>query len=335
MTNPILLSVIIPVYKAEATIEQCAFSVLEQAPQNTELLMVVDETDPTCQICRLIAQKDPRAQVILNPNTGASAARNAGLARAKGEYIQFVDADDSLAPGVYEALLPELFEGADVAVFGVRFLSGAEWSTPNGHFASLSELPGKPEDYFVKTGILVSPVNKIFRAAKIGETRFDPKLRINEDFLFNLQVLTRCKSYVFVSTPFYVCDDRSAGSLSRCQRTDLLEAQSYIAPHFAAFLKQLCPTEQAAQNTLERWKGHMALMQFCVLIGRLGPTSFAEYRRVYRRIFAVKEWRQLVIDFIKKTYTLLPRAVFTFCVRLRLAGLLALLCRVRCRLAGF
>lgn len=335
MTTPILLSVIIPVYKAEATIEQCAFSVLEQAPQNTELLMVVDETDPSCPICEQIAKKDARARVIKNHNTGASAARNAGLNIAMGEFIQFVDADDTLAPGVYEALFPELFDGVDLAVFGVRFLSGAVWPAPNGRFANLSALPGDPADYFVKTGLLVSPVNKIYRSKLIGEHRFDPMLHINEDFLFNLEVLARCGRCFFTSEPFYVCDDRSAGSLSRSQRTDLLDVQKYIAPHLAAFLKRLCPSEQEAQNALHHWENHMALMQFSVLLGRLGPTSFAEYHRIYREIFAADEWRQQALDFVRTTYTPLPRALFTLCVRLRLAGLLALLCRVRCRLKGF
>ena len=113
--SELLLSVIVPVYNAAATLEKCAASVLDQAPGAAELILVDDgSADDSPALCDRLAAQDGRVRVIHQKNGGASAARNAGLAAAKGRYVQFVDADDWVNPGLYDAALPPLEEGADV-----------------------------------------------------------------------------------------------------------------------------------------------------------------------------------------------------------------------------
>ena len=93
--SELLLSVIVPVYNAAATLEKCAASVLDQAPEAAELILVDDgSADDSPALCDRLAAQDGRVRVIHQKNGGASAARNAGLAAAKGRYVQFVDADD-------------------------------------------------------------------------------------------------------------------------------------------------------------------------------------------------------------------------------------------------
>ena len=100
-------SVIVPVYKAEATLEKCAKSILAQAPADLELILVDDGSpDGSGALCDRLAEQDSRVRVIHQKNAGASAARNAGLDAASGRYLQFVDADDWVLPGLYEAALP-------------------------------------------------------------------------------------------------------------------------------------------------------------------------------------------------------------------------------------
>lgn len=93
--SELLLSVIVPVYNAAATLEKCAASVLDQAPEAAELILVDDgSADDSPALCDRLAAEDCRVRVIHQKNGGASAARNAGLAAARGRYVQFVDADD-------------------------------------------------------------------------------------------------------------------------------------------------------------------------------------------------------------------------------------------------
>lgn len=101
----ILISVIIPVYKAEKYIERCIFSILRQTFQNIEVILVDDGSpDKSGEICDMWALKDKRIKVIHQKNAGAGAARNAGLRVAKGEYIGFVDSDDWIEPQMYEVM---------------------------------------------------------------------------------------------------------------------------------------------------------------------------------------------------------------------------------------
>ncbi len=91
-----MVSVIIPCYNAQSWIRECLLSVLNQSYTNFEVLVIDDgSTDNSLEVAN--SCKDRHTRVITQQNKGASAARNAGLNEAKGEYIQFLDADDLLS----------------------------------------------------------------------------------------------------------------------------------------------------------------------------------------------------------------------------------------------
>lgn len=112
------ISVIIPVYKVEAYLRKCLDSVVGQTYRNLEIILVDDGSPDNCgAICDEYAAQDQRIQVIHQKNNGVSAARNAGLAAAAGEWIGWVDPDDWIEPDMYEYLLRHVLEhGADIAV---------------------------------------------------------------------------------------------------------------------------------------------------------------------------------------------------------------------------
>lgn len=101
-----ILSVIIPVYKVEQTLDRCVESVLRQDVPDMEIILVDDGSPDTChQMCDAWAEKDRRIKVIHKQNGGLSDARNAGIDVAKGDFITFVDSDDYLNEGIYAAML--------------------------------------------------------------------------------------------------------------------------------------------------------------------------------------------------------------------------------------
>ena len=101
-----LLSIIVPVYKAEKHLDRCVESILSQTYGNIELVLVDDGSPDACPaMCDSWAKRDWRVRVIHKKNNGASSARNAGLDMASGEYIGFVDADDFVEPDMYETLM--------------------------------------------------------------------------------------------------------------------------------------------------------------------------------------------------------------------------------------
>ncbi len=100
------ISLIVPVYKAEKYLPQCIQSVREQTFPGWECILVDDGSPDACpKICDEAAQGDARFRVIHQPNGGVSAARNAGLSAAQGEYILFCDGDDVIAPAAMELAL--------------------------------------------------------------------------------------------------------------------------------------------------------------------------------------------------------------------------------------
>lgn len=114
------ISIIIPVYKVEAYLRKCLDSVIGQTYRELEIILVDDGSEDNCgRICDEYAGRDERIRVIHQQNGGVSAARNAGLAIASGDYLGFVDSDDWIEPDMYAYLLQGLKkEGADIAVCG-------------------------------------------------------------------------------------------------------------------------------------------------------------------------------------------------------------------------
>ena len=101
-----LVSVVIPVYNAEAYLEACIESVFAQTYPDLEILLVDDgSADGSGAICDAFAERDPRVRVFHKTNGGASSARNLGMREATGEYVYFLDADDKIDPTLLEKLV--------------------------------------------------------------------------------------------------------------------------------------------------------------------------------------------------------------------------------------
>ena len=101
-----LISVIVPVYKVEQYLDNCINSLLAQTYKNLEIILIDDGSPDNCPaICDEYAKKDSRIIVVHKQNEGVSVARNVGINIAKGNFIAFVDSDDSIEPNMYEKLI--------------------------------------------------------------------------------------------------------------------------------------------------------------------------------------------------------------------------------------
>lgn len=114
------LSVIVPVYKAEAFLKRCVDSILRQDIKDMEVLLVNDGSPDRCpEICDAYAAADARVRVIHKENGGSVSARKAGVGEARGEYVAFADSDDWMEDGMYRTLY-ELSQNsrADILITG-------------------------------------------------------------------------------------------------------------------------------------------------------------------------------------------------------------------------
>ena len=112
------VSVVVPVYNVEKYLARCLDSLIAQTERNLEIICVDDgSTDGSAAILADYAAKDPRIQVMTQPNAGQAVARNRGMDAATGEFLCFVDSDDAAHPRLVERLLSAINEtGADIAV---------------------------------------------------------------------------------------------------------------------------------------------------------------------------------------------------------------------------
>lgn len=117
------ISIVVPVYNVEAYLRRCVDSVLAQTYGNMEVILVDDgSTDDSGKICDEYGKMDERILVHHKPNGGLTSAWKAGVERASGEYVGFVDSDDWIDPDMYERMLElALRENADVTICGLIF----------------------------------------------------------------------------------------------------------------------------------------------------------------------------------------------------------------------
>jgi glycosyltransferase involved in cell wall biosynthesis len=174
------LSVIIPVFHVERTLNRCVESVLAQDVEDMEVILVEDGSKDNCPLmCDEWANKDTRIRVIHKENGGLSDARNAGLDIAQGELITFVDSDDWIAKDTYEQLI-NMMDGCDMLEYS---------------FTDRLQLKDRcyedAGEYWLKEQTYTHTYawNKIYRKTLFDSVRF-PKGHIFED-VYTLPLLLR------------------------------------------------------------------------------------------------------------------------------------------------
>ena len=172
---PMKLSIIIPVYRVEATLNRCVESVLNQNLDDFEVILVDDGSPDNCpQMCDDWAGKNANIRVIHKSNGGLSDARNAGVEKAQGDYITFVDSDDYIAAGTYQPLLETLARKTDLDI--IEFPVYEHFGSKKQH---LLDFPAEKEytdmdDYWYRAQAYkhTYACNKIYRRELFDDVRF-------------------------------------------------------------------------------------------------------------------------------------------------------------------
>ncbi len=204
------VSIIVPVYNAEARLRRCAESILAQDYPELELILVDDGSRDGSYdlICRL-ARQDARVKAIHKENGGVSSARNRGLAEASGRYVQFADADDWLPMDATKLLVRELeTQNADLAVGDFYRVVGDNVSRKGSiaeggvlsRQAYADEMMLSPADLYF--GVLW---NKLYRRDLIERhaVRMDEAICYSEDMIFNLEYLLHAERIAVLKAPVY------------------------------------------------------------------------------------------------------------------------------------
>ena len=201
----IKVSVITPVYNCESLISECIESVLQQTHRNLEFIIIDDgSTDNTGRICDNYQLKDDRITVIHKRNEGQGVARNVGLDICSGDYISFVDGDDSILPEMIESLLNcIILNGSDMSMCGFLVYDGLRTQKCSSykeeiHFTNLQLM----KEYVSTNKISRVPWNKLYARYLFDGIRF-PSLRAHEDAYIMHSILGKVNKLVIIPDCLY------------------------------------------------------------------------------------------------------------------------------------
>lgn len=211
-----LVSIIIPAYNVEGVIENCIKSVSIQTFNKIEIIIVDDGScDGTYDVCYRLAEDDKRIKIIRQKNKGASAARNRGIQEAVGEFIVFVDADDTIMMNMVELLICKQKKyDADLVQSAIVHITDKKheriFTDTIGHrYKNKDEI--KKHFFEILDNGLNSPVGKLYKRSIISNNSilFDEQLEISEDLCFNLHYLEQIESMVYIPDilyKYYLCN---------------------------------------------------------------------------------------------------------------------------------
>lgn len=207
MSN-IFVSIIVPVYNVERYLRACLDSVSRLSNVTWEAILIDDgSTDNSGVICDKYADYDVRFRVIHQKNAGVSAARNAGLEMAQGEWIWFVDSDDTINPD-FEIINMDALERADYVLFDIRkFHDGETVKNLEHQVAEVYDEQLEKNDFlckyqcnhhqrllYKKTLVMINPHQRL---------AFSEGIRVGEDLEFQYKYLTRCQHPVRLNAVLY------------------------------------------------------------------------------------------------------------------------------------
>lgn len=260
MTEPGLVSVVVPAFNVAPWIADCVASVLGQTYRELELLVIDDgSTDGGGEIARHSAVGDDRASVIRTRNAGLAAARNEGLDAARGDWVAFVDGDDWVAPDYVERLVRgALAWGSDITVCG-------HWEASERGWLRECPITGQPvavgprdavRRMLTGGGGQLVAWNKLYRASLFRESgvRY-PVGRLYEDAFTTYRLLGTARRVAYLDKPLYFYRRRSGSiTLRRVDRqvvddnlAMLAELEAWLAEHAPGLETELDRFQVAAR----------------------------------------------------------------------------------------
>ena len=210
-----LISVIMPVYKTEEShLHKAIESVINQSYRKLEIVLVDDGSPDQCgAICDAYAGTDNRIRVIHKKNGGVSSARNCGLETVTGDYIFFVDSDDTLKGNAIEVLFAIVQKtNADIVICSCKHVKekNDDNAIYDGAYQCLKTVESaeaiKNLSYNIHVFDELEPTavwGKLYKKSAVQNLRFNEKMNVGEDFVFNYFAICKAKVVTYCNLKLY------------------------------------------------------------------------------------------------------------------------------------
>lgn len=204
-------SVIVPIYNTEFYISKCLNSIINQTEKNIEIICINDgSNDKSSKILNIFKNKDKRIKIVNQKHRGVAAARNVGLKIAVGEYIFFVDSDDTIEKNTITYVYNQLeYYKADIAIFGIKIKNNEQkyknWIENKNPKETKAVIKKSPtfifKEKYVTPFVWRNVYNRIFLIN--NNLTFDENFIIGEDLLFCLTSILKANKIITIKNKFY------------------------------------------------------------------------------------------------------------------------------------
>ena len=311
-----MISVIIPIFNAAVFLRNCLTSLLAQQEKDWEAILVNDgSSDESAVICEEFVSTDKRFQYFSQTNSGVSSARNLGIQHAKGEWICFLDADDSLPSDSLSTLLEAMKTShADLVIGGYEI-----WDQNGKVLYQIDDRVSEELDrdgaialmykskYYSYLGYICG---KMFRSDILHNLNlsFNPKIYFNEDRLFVTQYLAACNRVLLLTQPVYhYVEHPGSATASRQQGFN----ENYVTDLEAMILMRETIARFSPKNFKNATEGiACSYWQIQYWMNKFHANSFNKVFALHKKVFKqlkLKEYcRLIVLPFFQK----IPKKLF-------------------------
>ena len=195
------ISIVTPMYNSREFIKNYFDSVLGQDYDNIEVIVVDDASDDgSWELCKQYALKDKRIKLLRNEkNMGAAATRNKALQMVTGEYVTFVDSDDTIQKNMLSFLIEKMNDTIDIVYCGVAIEGETVKKVIEKEFDRKKAL-----QYFLSIRLIGGfAAGKLYRASILKTVKYKEDMRVGEDGIFSLGALWNARKIIYTNEPLY------------------------------------------------------------------------------------------------------------------------------------
>ena len=337
------ISIIVPVYNAEKSLKRCVKSLINQTYSNIEIILINDGShDSSNNICKTFVN-DKRVKYFEQQNCGVSSARNLGIDKAIGEWIVFVDSDETIDGRYCQRIIENIQENTDV-LFGdfykiskraTKFitLNEKEKNVNKSQFSNFQKWI--LNQYYYKEDYAISTVwGKAYKKKILDEfnIRFPEGLVMGEDKIFNLYVYQNATKGQYISglTYNYYCDSISASSR---YRIEIVENYEDLLLQIKLFLKKYNLEQEFSEEY--RVRIAMALMYYILLdyCHKDNPKTYEKRKNDFFQIIEKPLYKNAIENISSNTFPIRQRVLWKT-IKIKNFRLIQALCYLNQKLNG-
>lgn len=295
-----LITVIVPIYKAEKYLDRCVSSIVKQTYSELEIILIDDGSPDMCpKICDRWNMQDSRIKVLHQKNSGVSMSRNVGIKSAKGNYIMMVDSDDYLCPNMIENMYNTLCKkNVDLVICGFEKGkdSAFEFIKRKNETVEIIDAEEALKRIYIddeRALQYVAPWGKLYKKQLFEGINY-PKGKIFEDIYVTHQLLYRCKKIAVLSQKLVYYFQHSTSIMNsgfHIGKLDYLEALKERVEFF-----EKCKLRELEEIAYDEYI-HALIWEYSrardLLFNKNAMKNIMnQYRTVYRKGYSSKRYSQ-------------------------------------------